>query len=212
MPSHALKREDFESLVAGGAVIVDVRPVDEFVKEHFAGSIFISPNRRRLPSVLRACVTPPSPIVLVAGDESVAEAAQKLVAETGEYRVAGTVSVEMGWASSLRYPTESLAVMSVGELVGRIAAPARDFRLVDVREPFEWKLGYIDGSALVSLKEVKASSEHWDRKEEIVCICEEGLRSTSAASLLKRHGFRAATTVKSGIAEWFSSKLPLREP
>ena len=207
-----MNREELESAIAAGAVIIDVRPVDEFVREHLANSVFIRLNRQTFPAVLRACVSPGSPVVLVVASEGAGEAAKKLVTAGGEYRMVGTIFTEVGGIRSMGCPTESVGVIGVTELAARIARPERDLRLVDVREPFEWKLGYIEGSTLISLKDVRAASRQWKRSgAEVICICEEGFRSTSAASLLKRDGVRGVKSVKGGIAEWFSSGRPLKE-
>src|SRR5581483_1972250 len=84
---------------------------------------------------------------------------------------------------------EPLPTIGVDALAGRLAAPARDFRLVDVRQSFEWKLGYIEGAVLVPMKRLADECAQWQPGDELLCLCEQGVRSATAASYLRRRGF-----------------------
>lgn len=197
--------------VQGGASVVDVRPLEEFTRQHLAGAIYVPFNRRTLPSVLRACLDP-GDLVLIAPSDAVAEAARRLVPTQEGYRVVECVTVATDGLRASACPTEPLGLTTVEELAGRLEAGARGFRLLDVREPFEWKLGIIEGSTLLSLRDVRAAAGGWDKAQEVVCVCEEGFRSASAASVLKKQGIRTVTSLTGGIALWHGAGRPLREP
>jgi rhodanese-related sulfurtransferase len=63
-------------------------------------------------------------------------------------------------------------------------------RLLDVRTPGEHASGHIEGSLNVPVQELADRlAELGDKKRPIVVYCASGIRSASAASLLKRAGF-----------------------
>lgn len=132
-------------------------------------------------------------------------------AEEG-YRTVRRVTIESDGIGAPAAFSESLGLTTGDELAARLEAGDRSFRLLDVREPFEWRLGFIEGSTLLSLREVRAAAAGWDPAQEVVCVCEEGLRSASVASLLKKQGIRAARSLTGGIAEWLRAGRRLREP
>lgn len=197
--------------VRSGASVVDVRPLDEFPRQHLAGAIYVAFNRRTLPSVLRACVNP-GDLVLIASSDAVGEAARRLVSTEEGYRVVECVTVATDALRTFACATEPLGLTTVEELAGRLEAGAKGLRLVDVREPFEWTLGIIEGSTLLSLRDVRAAAGGWAGALEVVCVCEEGFRSATAASLFKKQGIRAVTSLAGGIGLWHGSGRPLREP
>ncbi len=75
--------------------------------------------------------------------------------------------------------------------------------LLDVRTAQEHATGAIPGSVHIPLQELRGRADelkrHGDR--EIVCYCQTGSRSMSAAIILKKMGFRIGN-LKGGIAEW----------
>jgi rhodanese-related sulfurtransferase len=78
-----------------------------------------------------------------------------------------------------------------------------DLVLLDVRTKQERTRGSIPGSLHIPLHELPArigELEH-QRRREIVCFCQTGNRSLSAAAKLKRRGFSVAN-LRGGIAEW----------
>ncbi len=197
--------------VQGGASVVDVRPLEEFVRQHLAGAIYVAFHRRTFPSVLRACADP-GDLLLIAPSDAMAEAARRLVPTEDGYRMAECVTVVTDGLRGFACPTEALGLTTIDELATRLEDGARGFRLLDVREPFEWKLGFIEGSTLLSLRDLRAAARDWDPSEDVVCVCEEGFRSASAASMLKKQGIQGVTSLTGGIALWHGAGRPLREP
>ena len=87
-----------------------------------------------------------------------------------------------------------------GELARRLAAHD-DFTLVDVREPYEWQIGHIEGARLVPLGTLQDAMPTLDSAKEIVVYCRSGKRSADAVRKLDAAGFRA-TNVAGGILRW----------
>ncbi|GMV08489.1 MAG: molybdenum cofactor biosynthesis protein MoeB [Gemmatimonadota bacterium] len=84
------------------------------------------------------------------------------------------------------------------ELARRVAEGIR-FTLVDVREPWEWKIGHIAGARHIPLGSVTGAVTTLDRGEEIVVYCHHGVRSLAAAGFLAEQGFRRLWNLSGGI-------------
>jgi rhodanese-related sulfurtransferase len=80
--------------------------------------------------------------------------------------------------------------------------------LLDVRTAAERQRNSIKGSIHIPLHELGRRAEELNkhRNKEVICYCQSGNRSLSAAARLKKSGFTVAN-MKGGIAEWNSSGL-----
>ena len=85
------------------------------------------------------------------------------------------------------------------------------FELVDVREPFEWGLGVIEGARLVSLGDLLGRIGEFYKDRDLVFICEQGLRSATAAALFAGRGYARASSVAEGFGAWFKAGHPVVE-
>jgi molybdopterin/thiamine biosynthesis adenylyltransferase/rhodanese-related sulfurtransferase len=85
-----------------------------------------------------------------------------------------------------------------------IRLAAEGHRVVDVREPHEWKAGHIDGAVLVPLAEVPARFEELfpDRATPILLHCRSGSRSGRAAAYLARRGYTNLANMADLVAGW----------
>jgi len=193
-------------LAANGAIVLDIRPVAEFIARHHAGALFVDFDRRSFLPLVRLFVPPEAPLVVIAADVETARTARALLEGDGR-RVADVMASTAVRQARL----ESLPIIDVGHLAERLATGDRDFQLVDVRQSFEWKLGSIEGASHVPLKALAAEAERWQPDDEILCVCEQGVRSATAASFLRRRGFVNAKSVDGGIEAWASSGRALKE-
>nr|MBL8454719.1 sulfurtransferase [Zoogloeaceae bacterium] len=81
------------------------------------------------------------------------------------------------------------------------AARARPL-LLDVREPWEYQLGHIAGSQLMTMATVPARLGELDADAETVLICHHGGRSAQVAMFLERQGFARVINLEGGVAAW----------
>ena len=81
--------------------------------------------------------------------------------------------------------------------------------LLDVREQIEWEMGYVPGATLISLSEIGIRNTELDKQKPVAVICEAGIRSSTAASILQRVGFEQVSNVIEGTAGYRSKALPL---
>ena len=93
------------------------------------------------------------------------------------------------------------------QFAGKVApAKARECcggaRLVDVRTPSEFAGGHIDGAVNVPLQDLQSRlGDIGEPARPVVVYCQSGMRSASAARLLKRSGFLAVYDL-GGIHRW----------
>ena len=68
-----------------------------------------------------------------------------------------------------------------------------EYQIVDVREPYEWDAGHIDGAVHLPLPQVMGGlgTEQFDPARPIVVVCRSGNRSELAALMLQARGFDA---------------------
>jgi rhodanese-related sulfurtransferase len=74
--------------------------------------------------------------------------------------------------------------------------------LLDVREPFEFAHGHIEGSVTIPLNQIPGRLPELDMDQEIVLICHHGIRSMQAANFLAQVGFKQVSNLVGGIDAW----------
>ncbi|HYY53568.1 MAG TPA: rhodanese-like domain-containing protein [Myxococcales bacterium] len=74
--------------------------------------------------------------------------------------------------------------------------------LLDVRHEWEHQLARLPDQALIPLHELPARLEELESNVPIVCYCHHGVRSLSAAAILRQAGFEGAVSLAGGIDLW----------
>ena len=90
--------------------------------------------------------------------------------------------------------------LSVKELKRRIDA-GEDVYLIDVREPYEYKIAQIGGK-LIPQNEVPRRLAEIDREREVIVHCHHGVRSQRIAELLQQAGYPRVVNLAGGIHAW----------
>jgi len=83
-----------------------------------------------------------------------------------------------------------------------------DVQLVDVREPYEWEAGHIEGARHIELERLASQAETLDRGRPLYLYCRLGARSGMAANAFRRAGFDAYSMV-GGLERWDAEGRPL---
>src|SRR5213080_2014075 len=96
---------------------------------------------------------------------------------------------------------ETVPILSVNELKRKMDA-REAFKLVDVREPFEYEIARIDGAQLIPLGEIAERAGELQREQQIVVHCHSGTRSAQAVRLLQHSGFNNVYNLEGGIDAW----------
>ncbi|MBI2902507.1 MAG: hypothetical protein HYY12_02825 [Candidatus Methylomirabilis oxyfera] len=189
-------------------LLIDLRPHAEFATAYIPGSINLMFSRKSLPERLATAIPPGRRIVLLSGDPTEAEAAAESLQGVKRNPVLGIFAggIEAWRAAGL--PVITLSQVDISTLLKRLNTQQDNLLLIDVRESFEWELGYIEGSLLIPLGEIWQRAAEIDPDREAILICEEGIRSSTAASLLLRWGLPRAANVPGGIGDWFKAGHP----
>lgn len=95
------------------------------------------------------------------------------------------------------------------------AAEARDAVgravFLDVREPYEYESGYVEGSLHIPIGEIAARWEEVPADREVVVVCQVGQRSALVTEFLRAHG-RVAHNLEGGLAAWAAHGFDLTSP
>lgn len=74
--------------------------------------------------------------------------------------------------------------------------------LLDVREPWEFKLAHLEGSKLIPMSQLAQRLNELESDREIVVICHHGVRSRQACLFLQSQGFQRTVNLRGGIDQW----------
>ena len=94
------------------------------------------------------------------------------------------------------------------ELLHERAAGARDFDLIDVREPGEYDIVRIEGATLVPQNRILTGETVLDPDREIYVHCKAGSRSANVVRHLREQGARQVYNVEGGILQWVRDVEP----
>ena len=80
--------------------------------------------------------------------------------------------------------------------------------LIDVREPYEWRIARIDGARLIPLARLEAVVADISRDHDLVLYCHHGVRSRAATEFLVAQGFPRVWNLSGGIDRWSAEVDP----
>lgn len=83
-----------------------------------------------------------------------------------------------------------------------------DALFVDVREPYEWDSGHLEGSIHIPIGQITQRVDEIDSSRKVVVVCQVGQRSELVANWLSEQGFDAHN-LEGGLAAWTGKGLPL---
>ena len=106
-----------------------------------------------------------------------------------------------GVAADGAHPATGADEITPTELAQRLAR-GDDLELIDVREPYEWRIASIPGARLIPLGSIPAAADSIARDREIVVHCHHGVRSAAAAEELRAAGFTRVINLAGGIDRW----------
>ena len=89
--------------------------------------------------------------------------------------------------------------LTPADAASRIESGAAE--LVDVREPYEWEAGRIEGARHVPIPELAALAEELDPERPVVFVCRVGARSAMAADAFRKGGYEAYS-LAGGLEAW----------
>jgi hydroxyacylglutathione hydrolase len=196
--------EALASVVAGGALVIDVRPTAEYAARFLPGTLNIPLNNS---FVTWAGWLVPYTIdfylLLGEGAEARLEEAVRALALIGLDRVAGYFTA--GALARLDGP----ALAQIPQLSPHDLAADGTRRIVDVRSDLEWQADHLAGATHIPLGHLTERLSELPKDQPLVTQCQSGTRSAIAASLLRREGFTDVSNLTGGIQAWTDAGLPV---
>lgn len=81
--------------------------------------------------------------------------------------------------------------------------------LIDVREPDEYKSGFIPGAKNIPLSQLEKRLGEIPKDRDVLLYCRSGMRSKSAARILSKQGYARLAHLQGGVSSW-NGKLSRR--
>ncbi len=203
---EALTPQNFAALLKkADAVVIDLRPPESFGGAHIPGALNIGGGPTF--AMWAAWVVPYDRPLLLAGDDSTDyESARRALVRVGLDDIRGTLRGGLSAWIQAGFEQAHIPQVSVAELRERLA---RDQAyLLDVRTDAEWRSGRIEGAHYIMAGYLAERLGELPRDKPLHIICGSGYRSSIAASLLRRSGFRDVTNVVGGMTAWKQQNFP----
>ena len=200
----ALGPEAVGERAAAGAVVLDVRGTAAFGAGHVPGSLNVGLGGQ-FASWAGTLIPMESPIVLVTDDEGGVREAVTRLARVGLDDVAGFLEGGLAAWARTALPVATLPQVPVDELLRLLSEGARGLAVLDVRRPAEYAAGHVPGAIQLPLDRLEGGTSALDPTRRWAVICAGGYRSSAAASLLRRRGFRDLANVVGGTSAWVSA-------
>src|SRR5579872_858918 len=207
-------------LQAADAQILDTRDPAEFAAAHLKGSINIGLGGQYA-TWAGTILNREDPIVIIASPGREKESAVRL-GRIGFDHLVGYLRdglrsldsrpdlVTTTESFSPQYALQAMAGSRSGvDSNGRAADSDSPF-VIDVRNPGERARKYIDNTESIPLNHLVEKAANVPHDRDVLVYCAGGYRSSIAASLLQRAGFRRVSEIAGGLAAWESAHLPIR--
>lgn len=189
----ALAPEQVRALAAGGAQIVDVRPVAAYTAGHIPGSL-ANPLRAAFATWLGWLVPSPDTALIFVRDphQDPGEIAWQAL-KIGYGNLAGELSGGLpAWANT-GLPVAVTSLITPAEV-----DPAR---VVDVRQASEYASGHLPGSRNIELGALAGHASALTGGP-VVTMCGHGERAAAAASVLEHAGHTQVALLPGGPPDW----------
>lgn len=110
----------------------------------------------------------------------------------------GAVIVFIGYRAMS--PAKGVKSVSADELKTELKKKGKQF--IDVRTPAEYKANHIKEFKNIPLNELPNRMGELDAKKETYVLCQSGMRSSKAATILKKKGFDQVINVRGGMGSY----------
>jgi hydroxyacylglutathione hydrolase len=192
--------------MAEGHIIVDTRSSPDFGSGHIPGAYHAHLSSPEFEQRVGWITPLDVPIILVANsDEQAQRAIYNMAFIALDGRVTGYLDGGMEAWMSAGHEMATLPQIDVFSLHDTLSS--NGLQVLDVREDDEYEEGHIEVARNLSFKLIPTRLEtlDLDRTKPLALTCATGKRSSSAASLLLREGFKDLYNVTGGMEAWNSA-------
>ena len=200
-----LTANDFEALAnSSGAVILDVRHENDFVKSHIPKSIFIGLQGNFAPWVGALLMDVKQPLLLITAEGKEEEAITRL-SRVGFDNVLGYLDGGIESWKIAGFETDTVQSISPQQFAGEHKS---DSIVVDSRKPGEYQSEHIDKAINIPLDTINSHLQEIP-KNDFYLHCAGGYRSVIMASILKSRGIHNMINVEKGMNGIKTTTVPL---
>lgn len=202
--------------VDAGCVVVDTRSSATFGAGHIPGSYHVQLSSSEFEQRV-GWVTPDNAQLLLVAETD--EAAQEAIYKMGFIALdsqvvgflAGGIEAWMGAGK----PLQTVTQMDVFTLHHKLQV--NGLQVLDVRDKEEWDEGHIAEAHLLPYRHMVPQLDNpaqldqlpFSPEQSIALTCATGQRSSTAVSILLRHGYKNLYNVTGGMAAWEDAQLPM---
>jgi hydroxyacylglutathione hydrolase len=204
-PAAPLSPAEVLKLAEQGAVILDVRPANEFGSGHVPGSLNIGLGGQ-FASWAGSLVSLNSAIVIVAASDDQVEEARLRLARVGLENVHGYLAGGINTWPSAGLKLDRVRQISVAELKTLLDAQP-GLQIMDVRRQAEYSGGHAPRAVNAPLANLNDQLPHLNLNPNklTAVICAGGYRSSAGTSILQRFGFKQLLNVTGGTKAWIEA-------
>jgi hydroxyacylglutathione hydrolase len=207
--AEALSPQQVEEMMADGHVVVDARSSAEYGAGHIPGAYNVQMSSSEFEQRV-GWVTPDDASIILVADST--EDAQRCIYNMAfialDSNVAGFLDGGIDSWMGAGKPIVTIPQIDVHALNNRLST--NGLRVLDVREEDEWDEGHINSAmfmpytSLVPQLDIPAKIDElpWSLDESIAVTCATGKRSSTAVSILRRHGYKHLYNVTGGMEAW----------
>jgi glyoxylase-like metal-dependent hydrolase (beta-lactamase superfamily II)/rhodanese-related sulfurtransferase len=206
-PRPYTARETWEA-VRQGACVIDLRDPGTYGEAHVPGALNVWIESPQFADRVSWFTPPAAPLILLAQGPSDLERAVGGLARVGVDQVVGFLQRGMIEWRSEGLPVETVPQLTVYDLAEWLEEK-RDIAVIDVREPFEWREGHIEGALALPMLEAAGRLGELPRERPKAVLCAGGLRSSTVISALKRQGIGHWYNVTGGMTAWLKAGHPV---
>lgn len=207
--SRALDPDAFEAAAnETGAVVLDVRHQEEFVKGHIPRSVFIGLNGDFAPWVGALIADVKQPILLLTPEGKEKETITRL-SRVGFDNTLGYLKGGFeAWVAAGK-ETDRIESVSAEKLKEKLMAHPE--RVFDVRKESEYQGEHLQDAHNTPLSEINQHLAEFPAKEPFYVHCAGGYRSVIAASILKSRGYHNLVDIAGGFKALKESGIPVTD-
>lgn len=215
IPLHAAKPRPYTAreareAVAGGACVVDLRDPATYGEGHMPGALNVWIESPQFAERVSWFVPSGAPLLLMAQGPSDLDRAVQGLARVGVDNVVGFLQWGMIEWRNEGLPVEAVPQITVNDLAQWLEE-GRDLVVIDVREPFEWREGHIEGALHLPMLEAVERRREAPPDRPKAVLCAGGLRSSTVISALKRQGIQGWYNVGGGMTAWLKAGYPVEQ-
>lgn len=199
-PRPILPKEAQEMVGKDNIILIDTRPSALFGEAHIPGSLNIGLSPQ-FPTWVGTVIAPEKPLLfLLSKDDNLKEVRLHL-ARIGFDNLIGFLAGGISAWKNAGLPVSSLPQTNVPEL-HELLKTKKDLLVLDVRSDAEWQAGHIKGASHIPLNELAERYQEMERDRAAAVICGSGYRSSIAASILEKYGFKSLCNLTGGMGAW----------